>query len=332
VLETIPRELPLRGVIHAAGVLDDGLLAEQTPERFERVMAPKVVGASHLDALTRDADLDFFVLFSSVAGTLGSAGQAPYAAANAFLDALAVQRRAHGLPAQSLAWGLWADSSDQAAGLASGLTRTQQARWTRSGLRAVSSSEGIALFASALERPEGQLVPVPIDLRAAAKAFGGTVPPLWRGLVRSSSRATSARRGWAEEVAQLSPRDRFAVVLDAVRAEAARVLSLSGRDAVPADRPFEELGLDSLMGVELRNALGKRAGTTLPATLAFDHPTAAAVARYLIEGVFGLGDAISIRKADAASLRRLAESVAHLSEEEIITELQLEAAEASDLP
>src|SRR5262249_13260943 len=145
-LSTFPAALPLRGVVHAAGVLDDGVLSEQSAERFARVLSAKVDGACHLDALTRGADLDFFVLFSSASGTLGSAGQGGYAAANACLDALAARRRAAGLPGQSLAWGLWTDASSHAAGLASRLDRVQQARLARSGLAPVDAALGMALF------------------------------------------------------------------------------------------------------------------------------------------------------------------------------------------
>jgi NADPH:quinone reductase-like Zn-dependent oxidoreductase/acyl carrier protein len=284
-LEAIPSALPLRGVVHAAGVLDDGMLSEQSADRFARVLAPKVGGACHLDALTREADLDFFVLFSSAAGTLGSAGQGGYAAANACLDALAARRHAEGLPGQSLAWGLWIDASSRAAGLASGLDRTQQARVERSGLRAVNPSQGISLFEAALGRSEAQLIPVPIELGVLRKSFGESVPPLWRALIKAPRRAAAAARpsGWAQELSLLPEARRVETVLEVVRAEIARVLSLAAAEAVDANRPLEELGLDSLMAVELRNALGKRVGTTLPATLAFDYPTPAAIAKHVIE-------------------------------------------------
>ena len=225
------------------------------------------------------------MLFSSVAGTLGSAGQGGYAAANACLDALAARRRAAGLPGQSLAWGLWTDASSQAAGLASGLDRMQQARLAKSGLVAVNPAQGIALFEAALGRSEAQLLPVPLDLGVLRKSFAEAVPPLWRGLVRSPRRAAAAvRRGaWASELALLAQERRLEAVLEAVRAEVARVLSMAGAEAVEPDRPLKELGLDSLMAVELRNALGRRAGATLPATLAFDYPTPSAIAKHLLE-------------------------------------------------
>jgi acyl transferase domain-containing protein/NADPH-dependent curcumin reductase CurA/acyl carrier protein len=279
-LAQIPAEHPLRGIVHAAGVLDDGMLSAQSAERFAHVMSPKVLGASNLDTLTRGSDLDFFVLFSSAAGTFGSAGQGPYAAANAFLDALAARRRAHGLPAQSLAWGLWVDAAGKPAGLA-GLTRTQEVHLTRQGLKGLSFSDGIALLANVIQRPEAELVLAPLNLRTVGKAFDGAVPPLWRALVHAPRRAVT-RSAWAQQLAELPPARRLDAVLETVRAEVARVLSLAGPEHV-TDQPLKDLGLDSLMAVELRNALGKRAGTTLPATLAFDFPTPVAIAKYLLD-------------------------------------------------
>ncbi|WP_315833556.1 non-ribosomal peptide synthetase/type I polyketide synthase [Bradyrhizobium prioriisuperbiae] len=293
-LAAIPSELPLRGVVHAAGVLDDGVLSEQSAERFAQVMAAKVGGACHLDAETRGLDLDVFVLFSSAAGTLGSAGQGGYAAANACLDALAARRRAAGLPGQSLAWGLWVDDSSQAAGLASGLDQVQQARLKKSGIGALDPVQGTALLAAALARSETQLMLTPLELGALRRRFNETVPPLWRELVRLPRRAAAAvrRGGWASELASLSAEHRLAAAVETVRAEVARVLSLGRADAVGSERPLKELGLDSLMAVELRNALGRRAGTSLPATLAFDYPTPTAIAKYLLETMW-IGEALT---------------------------------------
>jgi epothilone polyketide synthase D len=159
----------------------------------------------------------------------------------------------------------------------------QQARLGKSGLGSVNPSQGIALFEAALVRTEAQLLPVPLDLGVLRKAFGEAVPPLWRGLVRPPRRASAARRGeWALELSSLAEDRRLEAVLEVVRAEVARVLSMAGTDAVEPERPLKELGLDSLMAVELRNALGRKAGVTLPATLAFDHPAPVAIAKYLL--------------------------------------------------
>jgi acyl transferase domain-containing protein/NADPH:quinone reductase-like Zn-dependent oxidoreductase/NAD(P)-dependent dehydrogenase (short-subunit alcohol dehydrogenase family)/acyl carrier protein len=288
VVAAIPADLPLRAVVHAAVVLDDGMLADQTPARFRKVMAPKVLGAANLHALTEKADLDAFVLFSSMVGTLGNASQGAYGAANAYLDALAAHRRAGGLPAVSLAWGPWAE-----LGLAAGLNAKLQARFAGQGLAMIAPAAGMALFDKALTRAESQLVVVPIDLRAAARAFGASVPPVWRALVRPAPPPRAAAPGgtWASDLAALPAERRLEAVVQTVRAEVARVLSLGRATAVPVDRPMRELGLDSLMAVELRNALGRRAAVTLPANLAFDHPTPAAIAKYLLAHVPSLADA-----------------------------------------
>ncbi|HEX3757294.1 MAG TPA: SDR family NAD(P)-dependent oxidoreductase, partial [Kofleriaceae bacterium] len=246
----------LRGVIHTAGVLDDGVLGEQSAARFAGVLGPKLTGALHLDALTRGLDLDFVVLFSSTAGTLGAAGQAPYAAANAALDALAAARRARGEVGQSLAWGAWSES-----GMAAQLGAMHQARLARQGIQAWTPAQGVAALASVLRRPEPQLVLLPLDLSAAKKTFGASVPPVWRALVRASRRA-AARGGWADEIAALPAARRRGAISEVVRQEIARVLALGSAAEVVEDRPLQELGLDSLMAVELRNALGKRAGAT----------------------------------------------------------------------
>jgi acyl transferase domain-containing protein/NADPH:quinone reductase-like Zn-dependent oxidoreductase/acyl carrier protein len=283
VVASIPPELPLRAVVHSAVVLDDGMLADQTPERFRKVMAPKVLGAWNLHALTieRGADLDAFVMFSSIVGTLGNAAQGAYAAANAYLDALAAHRRTLGLPAVSLAWGPWAE-----LGLAAGLNATLQARLAGQGFTMMTPSQGMALFDRGLTRREAQLLVVPIDLRAAAKSFGAAVPPVWRALVHPpAARAAVVETGWAHELASMPAERKLDAVIQTVRAEVARVLSLGRAGAVPVDRPLRELGLDSLMAVELRNALGRRASATLPANLAFDHPTPAAIAKYLLAHV-----------------------------------------------
>jgi epothilone polyketide synthase D len=267
-------------VVHAAGVLDDGILSEQTPERFARVIVPKVAGACHLDALTRGADLDFFLLFSSLSATLGSPGQAPYTAANAALDALAAQRHSEGLPAQSLAWGPWAEG-----GMAASLDAAMRARMARHGVKPLSTSTATALLDAVLDRQEPGLVLAQLDLSAASKALGSLVPPIWRALLKPQIAAATTRDAWVQELAALPPERRLEAVLDVVRVEIARGLSLPGPHAAPSDRPLQDLGLDSLTAVEIRNALSQRAGTKLLATFAFDHPTPLAMARFLLEKV-----------------------------------------------
>jgi polyketide synthase 12/epothilone polyketide synthase D len=319
VLQAIPAEWPLRGVVHAAGVIDDGILAEQTAERFARVLSPKVTGAWNLHELTVGHDLDVFVMFSSMSGLLGSAGQGNYAAANTFLDALAVHRRAQGLPAQSLAWGPWSEG-----GMAAGLAAAQQARLARQGMRALSAAQGIALLEQALARPEAQLGVVSLDLRALGQTLGAVVPPVWRALVRAPvvHEARGAQATWAEQLAALPPARRTDEVRAALQAEIARVLSLSSASAVPPDRPLSELGLDSLMAVELRNALGKRVGAMLPATLAFDYPTLSGMTKYVLDEVLA-------RHPEAPSVE-----ASHLTDAEIreaVASIPVAALRQSDL-
>ena len=290
-LAELPAELPLRGVVHAAGVLSDGVLRNETPERLAAVLSPKVLGAWNLHALTEDRKLEFFVLFSSLSGTLGAAGQGGYAAANAFLDGLAAHRRARGLPGLSLAFGPWAG-----AGMAAALSPAQAARLARQGIGLVSATRGLALLERCLERPEAHWVVAALDLRALRQALGDAIPPLWRALV-PAPRPAAPTGSWTREVMALPAERRLGAVLEIVQTEIARALSLPGPGAVDRERPLQELGFDSLMAVELRTALSKRIGSPLPATLAFDHPTPAALAQHLLS--------LAVAKAPTAAAPRL---------------------------
>ncbi|WP_437915946.1 amino acid adenylation domain-containing protein [Sorangium sp. So ce302] len=285
-VSSVPAELPLRGVIHAAGVLEDGVLSEQTEAQYAKVFAPKAHGARNLHEATRTVPLELFVLFSSSASLLGAAGQANYAAANAYLDGLAQMRRAEGLPAHSVSWGPWAEG-----GMVETLSEQQRARFGRMGVGALAPAQGLSLLGRALSRPEAHLGALELDLRALGRALGADVPPVWRTLVQPRStqatrRASAAtQETWRSRLAALSPEARAAEVDAMVRGEAARVLSLSSSSDLEAERPLQELGLDSLMALELRNALSARVGKALPATLLFDRPTVAALRRYLLDEV-----------------------------------------------
>ncbi|MEU8438753.1 type I polyketide synthase, partial [Streptomyces sp. NPDC029216] len=282
-LAEIPADRPLTAVVHAAGVLDDGLVTSLTPDRLEAVLRPKVDAALHLHELTRDTDLSAFVLFSSVAATLGSAGQGNYAAANAFLDALAQRRAAAGLPATSLAWGPWADS-----GMASDMDASGQDRMARSGLVPFRAAEGLALFDAA--RTGEPAVAVPVRFATAAPAAAGpdaqrSVPAVLRGLLRPAARRTAREAvpgggpdALRERLARLSGPERDSALLDLVRTQVAAVLGLGGPREVDRDREFKLLGFDSLTSVELRNRLNSATGLRLPATLVFDCPTPVALA------------------------------------------------------
>ncbi|HGM5492299.1 TPA: SDR family NAD(P)-dependent oxidoreductase, partial [Serratia fonticola] len=282
-LAKVPQALPLRGIIHAAGVLDDGILREQTEEQLANVFAAKVQGAINLDEQTRERDLDFFVLFSSIAGTLGSAGQGGYAAANACLDAIAGNRRSLGLAGQSLAWGRWTDEASNALGVASGLDAAQQARLQKTGVGPVTPALGGKLFEQLLGSREANVLLAPIDLPQLKASFGEAIPSLWQDLLRAdtTSRPKTGGPSLTKELASLPESSRFERVVDVVRSVIMAVLSINA-NAININRPLSELGLDSLTAVELRNALRKTTGKTLPATLAFDYPTVSDMATYIL--------------------------------------------------
>ncbi|WP_445081955.1 SDR family NAD(P)-dependent oxidoreductase [Streptomyces ipomoeae] len=290
-LAGIPDEHPLTGVVHTAGVLDDATVGSLTPAQVEAVLRPKVDGAWHLHELTRGHDLALFVLFSSVSGITGMAGQANYAAANTFLDALAHHRRAHGLSAQSLAWGLW----DASTGMGGTLSEADVARWTRTGVVPLDVQRGLRLFDEAWAG--GDALVVPAALRPG-RAGGGSEPPaLWRGLVRTrrtARTATGASGGgadWSARMAALPAGERYAAVLAVVRTAAAVALGHASGDDVDPARAFKEQGFDSLTAVELRNQVGGATGLRLPSTVVFDHPSPDALARHLVERIAGAAPA-----------------------------------------
>ncbi|WP_455569400.1 type I polyketide synthase [Streptomyces rapamycinicus] len=282
--EVIARIGDLSGVVHAAGVLDDAVVESLTPERVETVLRPKADAAWHLHELTRDVDLSAFVLFSSASGTLGGPGQANYAAANSYLDALAQHRRAQGLPAQSLAWGLW----QEASGMTGHLDRTDLRRMGGSGVSGLSNDEGLALFDTALAAERAQLFPIRLNTSELA-ARADLLPPLLRGLTRGPSRKTLMggqaavdRSALPHRLAGLSAGERHSVLMDLVRDQVAAVLGHASSDTVQANRAFKDIGFDSLTAVELRNRLNAATGLRLPAALVFDHPTPAALVRHLL--------------------------------------------------
>ncbi|TQM85574.1 acyl transferase domain-containing protein [Saccharothrix saharensis] len=250
----------ITAVVHAAGVLDDATTTALTDEQVDRVLAPKALAARHLHELA--GDVEAFVLFSSISGVLGTAGQGNYAAANTYLDALAAHRRAQGLPAVSLAWGLWD------AGMGETLGEADLARWARAGVAPLDPKRGLALFDRALAGDAGLLVPAALD----PSRVDGDVPPPLRGLVK--------RRA----VKTVSTTLTEANALDLVRSLAAAALGHADGTAVDPEKAFRDQGFDSLAGVDLRNRLIAATGRKLPTTLVFDHPTPTALAAFLVAG------------------------------------------------
>ncbi|MBF6353006.1 SDR family NAD(P)-dependent oxidoreductase [Nocardia higoensis] len=298
---------PLRVVVHAAGVLADATIESMTPDHVDRVLAAKVSGAWNLHRATRDLDLSGFVLFSSASGLLGGPGQANYAAANVFLDALAHWRRGRDLPAVSMAWGLWAQSTS----MTGELTDLDVSRLAGTGLAAMPADVGTALFDAALSSPNPVVSPMRLDI-AALRARGRTaeLPALLRGLVPATAGKpdTGAAEVLRNRLASLTPQERERHLLRLVSTEAAEVLHADVATIDP-EKAFKDVGFDSLAAVELRNRLAHATGLTLQATLVFDHPTPSAVTRRLLQQLTpGAASGSTAHPLDLA-LDRLAELI-----------------------
>ncbi|MGH3521224.1 MAG: SDR family NAD(P)-dependent oxidoreductase, partial [Mycobacterium sp.] len=285
-LAALLQNVTLSAVIHTAGVLDDGVVTALDPDRLDRVFAPKIDAAHHLDQLTQNQN-PLFILFSSAAGILGSPGQANYAAANTALDALATRRQATGRHALSLAWGLWATTSN----MTGKLDDTDHARLARGGMRAIEDAQGLRLFDAALGASRPAVVPIVLDgpaLRAQARSGPRPVPPLLRGLVgvvRRSAATGPVLGTLRTRLSTLDTAGRLAELTALIRTEAATVLG--GGEGLTATRAFRDAGFDSLTAVELRNRLTAATGITLPATTVFDHPSPAVLAEHLLGELFG---------------------------------------------
>jgi NADPH:quinone reductase-like Zn-dependent oxidoreductase/SAM-dependent methyltransferase len=297
---------PLRGVIHSAGVLDDGALLQQNWARFQTVFAPKVTGGHLLHTLTRHLPLDFFILFSSASAVLGSPGQSNHAAANAFLDALAHYRRGQGLPALSINWGAWGQ-------IGAAAERSVDERVSARGIGAISPEEGWQALWHLMQRSPGttdapaQVGVFPVDwtkflalgaspffndLAAIAPAQSQTADAgrtRANGHHESGAGAITETAGIRQRLAEAPASKRRPLILAFVRDEAQKVLGLPPGQTIDQQQPLQELGLDSLMAVELRNLLGSRLelDRPLPATLVFDYPSVESLASYLMNELFG---------------------------------------------
>ncbi|MFD0774261.1 type I polyketide synthase, partial [Streptomonospora algeriensis] len=287
-LASVPAEHPLTGVIHAAGVLEDALVSSLTADQVDAVLRPKADAAANLHELTAELPLSWFVLYSSIMATFGGPGQANYAAANAFLDGLALHRRSRGLPAASLGWGYW----DERSGMSEHLSEADLARIARSGVVPLSSAEGAELFDAALAAQEAHTLPVRLDpATLRSQAANGSLPPLFRSLAGGRRAAAPAVAGSGDSLADrlrgMDSRDRDSALLDLVREQAAAVVANPDPHSIGSDNAFKDAGFDSLTSVELRNRLNSKTGLHLPTTLLFDHPTPAAVARHLRARLLG---------------------------------------------
>jgi NADPH:quinone reductase-like Zn-dependent oxidoreductase/malonyl CoA-acyl carrier protein transacylase/acyl carrier protein len=291
-LARVPAAHPLTAVFHTAGVLDDATIPALTPGHIDRVLSPKASAAWNLHELTAGADLAAFVLFSSIAGTLGNAGQAGYGAANSFLDALAQYRQRQGLPALSLAWGLW-ETPAGTGGMTAGLREADRARMARSSVAPLPAQQALALLDASLALGRDVLVPVKLNLAALRAGQDGLPAPL-RGLTRrrgglagaASGRAGQpAMTGWIQRVSQLPASEQQDTMVQLILAEAASILGHQDASGIEPGRPFKDAGFDSLTAVELRNRLRASLGLRLPPSLIFDYPTPADLGRHLLSSL-----------------------------------------------
>ncbi|MCM6776660.1 type I polyketide synthase [Nocardia sp. CDC159] len=282
VLADIDARHPLTAVVHTAGVIDDALFFAQTDKQVETVFRSKVDAAWNLHELTAHLDLTAFVMYSSISGVVGGPGQANYAAANSFLDALAQYRRVRGLPALSLAWGMWGP----ATGMTEHLGEADRARIRGRGVVALSEAEGLALFDDSWASGATMTVPAGLDTAAIrANTDADEIPPAYRGLFRAGRRAADAGSGesskFVSSLAGLDPAEQEKRILEVIRTHGAAILGHDSPDVIGPDQPFMELGFDSLGAVEFRNRLKAATGSKLPTTVIFDYPTPAALASYI---------------------------------------------------
>jgi acyl transferase domain-containing protein/acyl-CoA synthetase (AMP-forming)/AMP-acid ligase II/aryl carrier-like protein len=283
-LGAIHPDFPLRGVIHTAGVLDDGVLMNLDWGRFASVMAPKVAGSWNLHAATQNLDLDFFVLFSSAAALLGSPGQSNYAAANAYMDALAHYRRARGLSAVSINWGPWAE-----VGMAASLSQRSSRKWTPRGVTALSIEDGLRVLASVHRGgASSQLCVMPVNWTEFLQQFPpDTRAPVLARIARAGQAvrptdAPASEPSLLRQFERAMPGERAGVLLAGIQSEVAHVMGAGGVESIDPQQGFFDMGLDSLMAVELKTRLSSALKRNLPASLMFQYPNIEALAGHLL--------------------------------------------------
>ncbi len=326
-LSAVGQEMPpLRGIFHLAGVLDDGVLREQTRERFDRVMAAKVMGAWHLHELTADLPLDHFVLFSSAASLLGSPGQGNYAAANAFLDGLAHQRRSEHRPGLSINWGSWAE-----VGMAARLKDSQGNRWSEAGIGWIDLDRGLHTLEELLADDSVQVGVLPVNWGKFFARIPAGAEPAWLSEMARQARAAGGGQQASgppvllEKLKEVTPGERIELATNFFRQQAAQVLAMDESQLPDARRPLNELGFDSLTGVEFCNRVARAIGSHLNPTLLFDYPTLESLAGFVVKDLLHLEvgaatvaptDGVEASNEDAIREQTL-DNVESMSDEEI---------------
>ena len=282
-LAAIPPDHPLTAVIHTAGTTSDATITTMTPDQIDHVLAPKATAAWHLHQLTANLPLTAFVLFSSAAGQLGAPGQGNYAAANTFLDALATWRHARGHPAQSLAWGQWAQDS----GITSALTQQDRARLTRNGAIPMRTADALAAFDAALRLEQPVATPVTFNWVALhEQGRAGILAPVLRGLIRSQlTRPSADDRSLAARLTSVDGSDRAELIASIVRDLTVTVLGQEGPEEIDSEKAFSDLGFTSLTAIEFRNRLSYQTGLKLPVSIIYDYPTLSVLAQYLLKSL-----------------------------------------------
>ena len=290
-LAAIDPDYPLKGVIHAAGVLDDGVIQRQSRARFAKVLRPKVQGAWNLHEQTRDLPLDFFVLFSSLSSVLGGAGQVNYAAANAFLDSLAHYRRAQDLPAMTINWGAWSE-----VGMAANMSAAELRHFSNHGETLIAPAQGIEIFADLMQQNPIQIGVFPILWTRYLQGGSSTSAFLQRFAVESALAADSiepVESGWRKTLASAPQDKQYALLIENLRGIIAKSLRLAAPQSIELRQGLRDLGLDSILSIEVRSRLEKTLECPLPATLLFDYPTVETLAEYLSKTVLGCTPAIT---------------------------------------